>query len=197
LSSNNIIFGYQVIPEESPEDLVIDSNEKARAIIAKQEKAYKEKLLAEERERRLEAMREAGTEIPEGMDADEFLGLADTIMAEEEPEEPQVDYAAEAREEAERIIADAQAQAQEIIEAAESNAEALKTMARQDGRNEGYNEGTQRAAMELQDAKNQMEAEVSQIQNDFMNRQMELLHDERTRQIYRLMAESIHEDSKQ
>ncbi len=177
LSSNNIIFGYQVIPEESPEDLVIDSNEKARAIIAKQEKAYKEKLLAEERERRLEAMREAGTEIPEGMDADEFLGLADTIMAEEEPEEPQVDYAAEAREEAERIIADAQAQAQEIIEAAESNAEALKTMARQDGRNEGYNEGTQRAAMELQDAKNQMEAEVSQIQNDFMNRQMEMEHE--------------------
>ncbi len=30
-----------------------------------------------------------------------------------------------------------------------------------------------------------------------MNMQMELLHDERTRQIYRLMAESIHEDSSQ
>ena len=30
-----------------------------------------------------------------------------------------------------------------------------------------------------------------------MNRQIELLHDERTRQIYRLMAESIHEDSSQ
>lgn len=30
-----------------------------------------------------------------------------------------------------------------------------------------------------------------------MNHQIELLHDERTRQIYRLMAESIHEDSSQ
>jgi Domain of unknown function (DUF2520). len=30
-----------------------------------------------------------------------------------------------------------------------------------------------------------------------MNRQLELISDERTRQIYRLMAESIHEDSAQ
>ncbi len=173
LSSNNVVFGYQVIPETEPGELVIDSNARANELIAKQEKAYKEKLLSEERERRLEAMRESGAEIPEGVDPDEFLGLADTIMAEPEQQEvPQVDFSEEAREEAERIIADAQAQAQEIIAAAESNAEALKTMARQDGRNEGYNEGTQRAAKELQDSQQQMDSEVARIKNDYMERQI-------------------------
>ena len=120
LSSNNVIYGFLVAPNEPDEEtgetgeLVIDSNALARELILKQEKAYKQKLLDEERERRLEAMRESGTEIPEGMDPDEFLGLADTIMQDEEEET--VDYGpakeeilAEAHEEAQRIIDDANA----------------------------------------------------------------------------------------
>ncbi len=178
LSSHNVVFGYQVSREEEPEDLVIDSNDLANELIAKQERAYKEKLLSEERERRLEAMRESGAEIPEGVDPDEFLGLADTIMAEEPTvQAPQVDYSEEAREEAERIIADAQVQAQEIIAAAETNAEALKTMATQEGRNEGYNEGTQRAAMELQESQQRMDGEISRMQNEFMQQQISMERD--------------------
>ncbi|MBR5635984.1 MAG: hypothetical protein IKW81_03525 [Pseudobutyrivibrio sp.] len=182
LSSNNVIYGFLVKPNEPDEEtgetdeLVIDSNALAKELIMKQEKAYKARLLEEERERRLEAMRESGAEIPEGVDPDEFLGLADTIMQEEE--EP-VDYGpakeeilAEAHEEAQRIIDDANAQAEEIINAAQLNADAMRNLARQDGEKEGYNEGTQRAARELQDAQNDMQAELERIRNEYMEMQM-------------------------
>jgi flagellar assembly protein FliH len=184
LSSNNVIYGFLVAPnvpdEETGErdELVIDSNELARELILKQEKAYKAKLLDEERERRLEAMRESGAEIPEGMDADEFLGLADSIMQEEEPEETSSaaseEIIAAAQEEAQRIIDDANAQAEEIINAAQLNADAMKNLARQDGEKEGYNEGTQRAAMELAGAKADMEGEIQRIQNEYMDKQIEM-----------------------
>ena len=89
LSSRNVIYGFTVAPDAVDEDgereqLVIDSNERVRQLILKQEEEYRAKQLAEERERRLEAMRESGEEVPEGMDVDEFLGLADTITQREE-----------------------------------------------------------------------------------------------------------------
>lgn len=185
LSSNNVIYGFLVAPNELDEDgnntdeLVIDSNNLARELIMKQEKAYKAQLLEEERERRLAAMREAGEEVPEGMDPDEFLGLADSIMQKEEPESS-IEFEqmlADANAEAERIIADANAQADEIINAAQLNADAMRNLARQDGEKEGYNEGTQRAAIELQDAKQQMEAEIARVTNEFMERQINLEHE--------------------
>ncbi|SOC12874.1 flagellar assembly protein FliH [Pseudobutyrivibrio ruminis DSM 9787] len=181
LSSNNVIYGFQVAPnlpdeEGEAEQLVIDSNELAKQLILKQEREYKAKLLEEERERRLAAMREAGEEIPDGMDADEFLGLADTIMQKDEPDvSAQVEELLEdARNQAQAIIDDANAQAQEILNAAQLNADAMKNLARQDGEKEGYNEGTQRAALELQDAQVQMRAEVERVQNEYMERQLQM-----------------------
>ena len=122
-------------------------------------------------------MRESGEEIPEGVDADEFLGLVDTItQTEEQPDmSGQIEeMLAEAREEAERIIADANAQADEILSAAQLNADAMKNLARQDGEKAGYNEGTQRAAMELHDAQTNMQAEIDRIQNEYMERQLHM-----------------------
>lgn len=181
LSSNNVIYGFQVAPnlpdeEGETDQLVIDSNELAKQLILKQEREYKAKLLEEERERRLAAMREAGEEIPDGMDADEFLGLADTIMQKDEPDvSAQVEELLEdARTQAQAIIDDANAQAQEILNAAQLNADAMKNLARQDGEKEGYNEGTQRAALELQDAQVQMRAEVERVQNEYMERQLQM-----------------------
>lgn len=181
LSSNNVIYGFQVAPnlpdeEGESEQLVIDSNELAKQLILKQEREYKAKLLEEERERRLAAMREAGEEIPDGMDADEFLGLADTIMQKEEPDvSAQVEELLEdARNQAQAIIDDANAQAQEILNAAQLNADAMKNLARQDGEKEGYNEGTQRAALELQDSQQQMRAEVERVQIEYMERQLHM-----------------------
>ena len=181
MSSNNVIYGFQVAPNVPDEEgeidqLVIDSNELAKQLILKQEKEYKAKLLEEERERRLAAMREAGEEIPDGMDADEFLGLADTIMQKEEPDvSAQVEELLEdARMQAQAIIDDANAQAEEILNAAQLNADAMKNLARQDGEKEGYNEGTQRAALELQDAQMQMKAEVERVQNEYMERSLNM-----------------------
>ncbi len=179
LSSNNVVHGFQVSRvEEEGQELIIDSNARANELIALQQKAYKERLLKEEKERRLAEMEESGAEIPEGMTADEFLGLADSIMQEEEvAPEPSIDYVGQAREEADRIIADANASADEILSAAETNANALKTMAQQDGRNEGYNEGTQRAAMELQTAQQQMQEEIARMEEDFRQRQLTMERD--------------------
>ena len=182
LSSNNVIYGFLVAPnlpdEETGEidELVIDSNARAKELILQQEKEYKARVLEEERRKRLDAMREAGEEIPEGMDTDEFLGLADTIMEQEVP-----DYSAqseeiltEARDEAESIIADANAQAEEIVNAAQLNADAMRNLARQDGEKEGYNEGTQRAALELQESQRSMQAELDKMQTEYMDRQMSM-----------------------
>ncbi|WP_051524802.1 FliH/SctL family protein [Pseudobutyrivibrio sp. MD2005] len=182
MSSRNVIYGFTVAPDSVDEEgerekAVIDSNELAKQIILKQENEYKAKLLDEERERRLAAMRESGEEIPEGVDADEFLGLVDTItQTEEQPDmSGQIEeMLAEAREEAERIIADANAQADEILSAAQLNADAMKNLARQDGEKAGYNEGTQRAAMELHDAQTNMQAEIDRIQNEYMERQLHM-----------------------
>ncbi|MBO5617180.1 FliH/SctL family protein [Pseudobutyrivibrio sp.] len=183
MSSKNVIYGFTVAPdavdeEGERESAVIDSNELARRIILKQEEEYKAKLLEEERERRLEAMRESGEEVPDGMDVDEFLGLVDTIS---QPEEEPIDMSEqteaileEARQNAEQIIADANAQAEEILSAAKLNADAMKNLARQDGEKEGYNEGTQRAAMELQEAQRSMQSEVDKIQNDYMEKQLQM-----------------------
>ncbi len=181
LSSHNVVYGFLVAPNTPNEDgevdeKVIDSNARAKELIMKQEKAYKAKLLDEERERRLEAMRESGAEIPEGMNPDEFLGLADTIM-QDEPEAVDVGPQAEeileqARMEAQQIIDDANAQAEEILNAAQLNADAMKNLARQDGEKEGYNEGTQRAALELADAQSNMQAEIQRIENEFMEKQI-------------------------
>ncbi|QFJ55478.1 hypothetical protein FXF36_11660 [Pseudobutyrivibrio xylanivorans] len=182
LSSHNVVYGFLVAPNTPNEDgevdeLVIDSNDRARELIMKQEKAYKAKLLDEERERRLAEMRESGAEIPEGMDPDEFLGLADSIM--EDSDEEVVDIGpdreallAEAREEAQRIIDDANAQAEEILNAAQLNADAMRNLARQDGEKEGYNEGTQRAAIELANAQDNMRSEIQRIENEFMEKQI-------------------------
>lgn len=181
LSSKNVIYGFTVAPDSVDEEgererLVIDSNELAKQLILKQENEYKAKILDEERERRLAAMRESGEEIPEGMDTDEFLGLVDTIAQKEEPDmSAQTEEILEqARMEAEQIIADANSQAQEILSAAQLNADAMKNLARQDGEKEGYNEGTQRAAVELQNSQAQMQAEIDRIQNEFMERQLQM-----------------------
>ena len=181
MSSKNVIYGFTVAPDSIDEEgerekHVIDSNELAKQLIQKQENEYKAKLLDEEREKRLAAMKESGEEIPDGVDPDEFLGLVDTLTQVETPDmsAQTEEILEEAREEARRIIEDANAQADEILSAAQLNADAMKNLARQDGEKEGYNEGTQRAAVELQDSQRRMQEEVDRIQNDYMERQLHM-----------------------
>lgn len=178
LSRNNVIFGFQVAYEETPEDALIDTNFLADELIAKEERAYKAKLLEEERARRLAELEENGGEIPEGMEPEEFLNLADTIMGEEPVEdEPQIDYVAEAKAQADEILMAANEEANNIIMDAQINAEALKNLARQDGEKDGYNEGTQKAAIELQHAREEMDAELERIRQEFLQKELDMEHE--------------------
>ena len=175
LSSNNVIYGFQVAYDEEQQDALIDSNDLAKSLIEKQEMLYKKQLQEEERARRLAAMEETGGVVPEGMEPGEFLDLADSIMAEvPQVQEPVVteEMLQEAKEEAEAIVAEARSQANQIISEAEINAEALRNLARQDGHKEGYNDGTQKAAIELQDAQYRLEQEVEAIRQEYIQKEI-------------------------
>lgn len=179
-ANKNIIFGYQVAYEEEPQEAQIDSNDLSRKLIEKQEQIYKKQLMEEERARRLAALEESGGAVPEGMDPDEFLDLADGIMGASEPVMEEVvpdtqvteEMIAEAQEMADAIIADAKEQAEALLNEASLNAEAMKNLARQDGHKEGYNEGTQKAAIELQEAQRRMDEQVAAIEQAYIEKEL-------------------------
>jgi len=165
-----------VIFDDEPEKMIIDSNEASNEIVLSKEREYKEMLMEEERQRRLEALAESGEEIPEGVEPEEFLDLADTLMEEEKPDftEEREEVLRQAREEADVIISSANAEASSIIEAANTNAEALKALAREDGHREGYNDGSQKAAAEVATAKASMDHELELIKQDFLEKELSM-----------------------
>ncbi len=176
---SNVIFGYQIIPEEENEDrsITIDSNSRADEAV----RAREQEML---RAKRLKALREAGDDIPEGVEPNEFLDLADSIMNADESmlgavssdmgmvSQPVVDTRAaeealeQARIEAMEIIDEAQQQAQEILNQAQIDGDALKKMAQIDGKKEGYIEGTQKAAMELAESQAKMQQQIDAMQRE-------------------------------
>ncbi len=64
--------------------------------------------------------------------------------------EPETDYVQEAKEEAERILTEARAQAEMIVSEADQRADAICEQARESGRQQGYADGSEAAALELQ-----------------------------------------------
>jgi flagellar assembly protein FliH len=89
-------------------------------------------------------------------------------MAHEVELEPleDIDYGAQAREEASQIIDEANAQAVRIRDHAAKEAETMKELAKQDGYDQGYEEGRTKAAEEAE-AKSQ---ELAALENDLQNR---------------------------
>jgi flagellar assembly protein FliH len=90
------------------------------------------------------------------------------IMAHEVELEPleDIDYGAQAREEASQIIDEANAQAVRIRDHAAKEAETMKELAKKDGYDQGYEEGRTKAAEEAE-AKSQ---ELTALENDLQNR---------------------------
>lgn len=174
--SSNVIHGVQVAYEDEHEKYIIDCNELAQKYINAEEKAY----LAKKREedRAIRAQMVANGEIPP---EEEFVGLEETvpevvdnsaiIAANEAAAEEILE---EARNNAQAILDDANAQAEEILEAARANAEALKNLAQQEGEKDGYNQGTQRAAMELAAKQQEYDDSLAAIEQDYMNRALSL-----------------------
>ena len=79
--------------------------------------------------------------------------------------EPVADMRAveEAQEQADAIIADAQAQADEILAAAQVEAEAMKSHYAEEGKKEGYRDGTGQAMQEYAEKEAAIEAEKEQL----------------------------------
>lgn len=108
---------------------------------------------AKERERQLaEAKRQA--ELAQSFEAGIVRG--DTEFIEEIEEEP-VDPVAQAREEAERILAEANAMAGEIVGKAQYDAKAL----REEAKTQGYAEGASMKQRELQEVQNRLETDFA------------------------------------
>lgn len=81
-------------------------------------------------------------------DAEE--GFVEGIPAPEVEPEPQIDYVAEAQAEAERILKEANEQAEALRASAQQEAERLKQQAGEEGYQEGYHQGSAKAAKELE-----------------------------------------------
>lgn len=126
---------------------VIDSNEiiasKMQAIEQEQRQARREELLRQRKEAMEAAGEDGDVEFTEGLFAENL------DLEPEEPDEPEVDYVAQAKEEAEQILTDATAKATVMHDEAFKEAELLREMARQEGYAKGYEEAGARAQTEL------------------------------------------------
>lgn len=138
--NNYVISGEQV-------KRVIDTNEmiaeKMKAIVEEQRRARREELLRQ-REEAMEAAGEDG-EIP----FTEGIFAQDLLLEPEALEEPEVDYVAQAKEEAEQILSEANAKAVLVQDEAQKEADLLRQMARQEGYAKGYEEAQAKAQEEL------------------------------------------------
>lgn len=127
---------------------VIDTNEiiaeKMQAIVEQQRQVQQEELMR----RRQEAIDAGETEFTEGLFAEQL-----ELVAEPEPE---IDYEAQAREQAEQIITEANAEAAMIHDKATRDAETLRELARQEGYQEGYASAGERANEELQAGRDEL-----------------------------------------
>lgn len=150
------------IRQEEDDKRVIDSNEMLDEKMQKVEEEYQEKQQRMMREA-LAAEREA-----QGETLDEEGAGA---LSEDEPPEDQVDYVAQAQEEAEQILADAEQQVETILNEARAQAQAMKTNAERDGKQQGYESGIQQAMQDMNRQKEEWEQEKSSWIADFQQQQ--------------------------
>ena len=143
-SLSNFYYGNYVVRGEQVRR-VINANDriaqKMQEIEREQKQARREELLQLRQEAIDNGTIDEHPEFKEGLFAQEL---------ELEPEEPEIDYVAQAKEEAAQILQDAQAQAAQIHEQAVNEAEQLREQARQDGYRDGHETATQEAMQQKQ-----------------------------------------------
>ena len=143
--NNYVVNGDQV-------KRVIDTNEmiaeKMQAIERAQRQARHEKLLRQRKEAMEAAGEDGEPEFTEGLFAERL-----DLEPEEETLEPEVDRVAQAKEEAERILAEASEQAEAIHEQAVLEAGNLRETAQREGYAAGYEQAQQKAQTELDQEK--------------------------------------------
>ena len=157
--NNYVIHGEQVKRVINTNDIIA---EKMQAIVEEQKQAQREELMR----KRQEAIDAGETEFTEGLFAKE-------LELEPEPE-PQIDYVAQAKEQAEQIISEANAEAVMIHDKASKDADTLREMARQEGYQNGYESAKQQADEELQAGREELARREQELQAQYEDAMAEL-----------------------
>lgn len=157
--NNYVIRGEQVRRVINTNDIIA---EKMQAIVEEQKQAQREELMR----KRQEAIDAGETEFTEGLFAKE-------LELEPEPE-PQIDYVAQAKEQAEQIISEANAEAVMIHDKASKDADTLREMARQEGYQNGYESAKQQADEELQAGREELARREQELQAQYEDAMAEL-----------------------
>ena len=147
-----MIRGEQVRRVINTNDIIA---EKMQAIVEQQKQAQREELMR----KRQEAIDAGETEFTEGLFAKE-------LELEPEPE-PQIDYVAQAKEQAEQIISEANAEAVMIHDKASKDADTLREMARQEGYQAGYASASQQANEELRAGREALAGQEQELQTQY------------------------------
>ena len=158
---SNFYYGNYVVRGEQVRR-VINANDriaqKMQEIEREQKQARREELLQLRQEAIDNGTIDEHPEFKEGLFAQEL---------ELEPEEPEIDYVAQAKEEAAQILQDAQAQAAQIHEQAVNEAEQLREQARQDGYRDGHETATQEAMQQKQIQDDAYASKEQELQNRY------------------------------
>lgn len=157
--NNYVIRGEQVRRVINTNDIIA---EKMQAIVEEQKQAQREEVMR----KRQEAIDAGETEFTEGLFAKE-------LELEPEPE-PQIDYVAQAKEQAEQIISEANAEAVMIHDKASKDADTLREMARQEGYQNGYESAKQQADEELQAGREELARREQELQAQYEDAMAEL-----------------------
>lgn len=170
-SLSNILYRVQMAPQEEQKTCVIDSNELVGEKIEERRR--------EEKKRQMQALNSEDAFVPmDGESLDEETDyLAEQMPEEEEEIQPEIDYVAQAKEEAEAILSEARERADAILAEAGEQAEAMRSHAEAEGQKEGYEQGLQEATARQRELENQLQAEKEQMQADYDQKQKSMEHD--------------------
>lgn len=168
---SNILYRVQMAPQEEQKTCVIDSNELVGEKIEERRR--------EEKKRQMQALNSEDAFVPmDGESLDEDTECLDQQMPEEAEEaEPEIDYVAQAKEEADAILSEAREQADTILAEAGEQADAMRSHAEAEGQKEGYEQGLQEAAARQRELESRMQAEKEQLQADYDQKQKNMEHE--------------------
>ena len=165
---SNILYRVQMAPQEEQKTCVIDSNELVGEKIEERRR--------EEKKRQMQALNSEDAFVPmDGESLDEDTECLGQQMPEEA--EPEIDYVAQAKEEADAILSEAREQADAILAEAGEQADAMRSHAEAEGQKEGYEQGLQEAAARQRELESRMQAEKEQLQADYDQKQKNMEHE--------------------
>ena len=176
--SRNIIYQMQIKPD-SDDELIINSNdlvqERMEELQREMEQKAKEEAFRQMMEPRPVLDEEGNPVLDE--EGNPVVEVPDPSEFEVQEEEPQIDYAEQAREEAEMILNQARMEADSILQDAMNQAEEMRSNAVASGHDEGYRDGMARATQEMEMARAEIQAERDQMNAELKDRQQGMGHD--------------------